>query len=159
MDYRIEDKDAFTVVGKSYDVTCRDGENLRQIPMFWGACSGDGTLERLGALAAGDELYGICLDMKPDQETFTYMIACQADREAAPEGFASREIAGYTWAIFTSVGLMPGAIQNVFGRVYQEWFPATGYEHAGGPEMEVYPPGDTTSEDYRCEVWVPILKK
>ncbi|WP_084112116.1 GyrI-like domain-containing protein [Paramaledivibacter caminithermalis] len=45
--------------------------------------------------------------------------------------------------------------------MYSEWFPATGYEHSGGPEIELYPneglcPSD---DDYRCEVWIPIIKK
>ncbi|MDB5084879.1 MAG: AraC family transcriptional regulator [Bacilli bacterium] len=48
---------------------------------------------------------------------------------------------------------LPGAIQEVWGRIFQEWFPATGYQHAGGPELEVYPPGDTGSDDYRCEIY------
>ncbi|HEX3048736.1 MAG TPA: GyrI-like domain-containing protein [Bacillota bacterium] len=43
--------------------------------------------------------------------------------------------------------------------MYSEWFPSTGYEHAGGMDMEVYPPGNADDENYRCEVWVPITKK
>ncbi|MNR44289.1 Bacterial transcription activator, effector binding domain [compost metagenome] len=106
-------------------------------------------------------MLGLVLDMQPGSEDFTYMIASQSDADAASiaEGFTSAAIPASTWVIFTSVGPMPGAIQDVFCRIYQEWFPATGYEHSGGPEMEVYPPGDTTAEDYRCEVWVPIVKK
>lgn len=36
MDYRIEEKPAFTVAGKGIRVTTRDGENTRLIPKFWG---------------------------------------------------------------------------------------------------------------------------
>jgi AraC family transcriptional regulator len=54
---------------------------------------------------------------------------------------------------------MPGAIQKVWERIFQEWFPATGYEHAEAPELEVYPDGNTAAEDYRCEVWIPVVKK
>ncbi|RKP51611.1 helix-turn-helix domain-containing protein [Cohnella endophytica] len=162
MDYRIVEKEAFKVVGSILETTCRDGENMRRIPLFWQQCHQDGTAAKLGAIASGENMYGICLDMKPNHEDFSYMIAVDAaaDQAEAPEGFALRTIPASTWAIFASVGPMPGAIQSLFARIFQEWFPATGYEHSGGPEMEVYPPdGDTTAEDYRCEVWIPIVKK
>ena len=69
------------------------------------------------------------------------------------------EISAQTWAVFESIGPMPDAIQKVWGRICSEWFPATSFEHADAPDLEVYPAGDAGSEDYRCEVWVPIIKK
>jgi AraC family transcriptional regulator len=159
VDYRIMEKEAFTVVGKSVQVTCQDNENLRQIPKFWEECHRNGTTAKLSSIGTDENLLGICMDMQPGKEDFTYMIATKADAVSPAEGFALSTIPASTWAIFTSVGPMPGAIQSVFGRIYQEWFPATGYEHSGAPEMEVYPPGDITAEGYRCEVWIPIVKK
>ncbi|KAB8138124.1 AraC family transcriptional regulator, partial [Gracilibacillus oryzae] len=54
---------------------------------------------------------------------------------------------------------MPDAIQNVWKRIFSEWFPSTGYEHADAPELEVYYPGDPASADYRSEVWIPVIDK
>jgi AraC family transcriptional regulator len=159
MDYRMVEKEAFTVVGKSIQTTCEGGEQTRQIPKFWQECHQDGTTAKLGSIGTGENLLGICLDMQPGKGDLTYMIASQTDLTSHEEGFSLRTIPASTWAIFTSVGPMPGAIQSVFGRIFQEWFPATGYEHVGAPELEVYPPGDTTAEDYRCEVWIPIVKR
>jgi AraC family transcriptional regulator len=159
MDYRIVEKEAFTVIGKSIQTTCQDGENTRQIPKFWEECHLDGTFAKLDFLATSESLFGICLDMQPGQGDFNYMIASQTDQTSPDVGLSLRTIPASTWAIFTSVGPMPGAIQSLFGRIFQEWFPATGYEHAGAPELEVYPPGDTAADDYRCEVWIPIVKR
>ena len=54
---------------------------------------------------------------------------------------------------------MPDAMPRVWERIFSEWFPATGYEHAGGPEMEVYlSDADPSSEDYYSEIWIPIKK-
>ncbi|WP_337099714.1 AraC family transcriptional regulator [Paenibacillus sp. YIM B09110] len=158
MDYRIEEKEAFNVLGKSIEVTCEDGQNLRDIPKFWAECNSNGTIQQFETAGIKGDLLGICLDMKPGQGEFTYMIAGQTTGGNA-EGLSLRSIPASTWAIFTSIGPLPGAIQAVFGRIYQEWFPATGYEHAEGPEIEMYPPGDTTADDYRCEIWIPIMKK
>ncbi|WP_207671378.1 AraC family transcriptional regulator [Paenibacillus cymbidii] len=159
MDYRMEDKAAFPVIGRSRRMTCEGGSNLRDIPAFWGECEQDGTLAALGAASRTGTLLGVCLDMQPGQGDFTYLIGCESEASAAPAGCETRTIAAYTWAIFAAVGTLPESIQSTIGRIYQEWFSATGYEHAGGPELEVYPPGDTTATDYRCEVWVPVVKK
>lgn len=40
-----------------------------------------------------------------------------------------------------------------------EWFPAYGYERAADYEIEVYPPGDRNSDDYVCEIWIPVAEK
>jgi len=162
MDYKIVDKDAFVVAGKAYRTTCAGGENSREIPTFWAASNADGTVKRLAGLSTDGNVLGVIADMTPGSDEFTYLIAAEiedAARAQGQDGFVTRTIPAATWAVFTSVGPLPGAIQDVFRRIYQEWFPATGYEHAAGAELEVYPAGDTASADYRCEVWVPIVKK
>ncbi|MFC5650641.1 effector binding domain-containing protein [Paenibacillus solisilvae] len=159
MDYKIVEKDAFTVAGKSIQVSTKEGENHRQIPAFWNQSHADGTIQKLAAIGGDEDILGICLEMDHSKEQFTYLIAVKAHSESSGDGFGLTNIPASTWAVFPSIGPMPGAIQNVWQRIFQEWFPATGYEHSNGPDLEIYPPGDTAAEDYRCEVWVPIMKK
>jgi AraC family transcriptional regulator len=59
VDYRIEDKEAFTVIGKSIQVTCQDGEHMHQIPKFWEECHQNGTIEELTSIGTGENLFGI----------------------------------------------------------------------------------------------------
>ncbi|KIL35711.1 AraC family transcriptional regulator [Cohnella kolymensis] len=151
--YRIEDKEAFMVTGKSVQLMCGDESYSRQ--SFWSDCHRDGTIRKLVSSDPHHRLLGITMDINED---FTYMIASEAAEIAPAEGLTVRMIPACTWVIFTSVGPLPGAIQSLFTRIFQEWFPATGYEHSGAPEIEVYLPGDSTAEDYTCEVWIPILK-
>jgi AraC family transcriptional regulator len=159
MDYKIVEKPAFTVIGKSMEVTTRDGENFRRIPQFWTECNTDGTSDQLIQLAADNNWLGICMSMDMEKELLSYWIGVEADAAADPQGYETAVIPAASWAVFTSVGPMPHAIQNVWERIFQEWFPGTGYEHTGGPEFELYPPGDTAAADYVCEVWVPVVKK
>ncbi|MNB91802.1 Transposon Tn10 TetD protein [compost metagenome] len=159
MDYRIEHKEAFRVIGRKLETTTRDGENLREIPKFWDTCNSDGSSDRLVELGGGvHDLLGICADMKHEQETLSYWVAVESEA-AVPDGYSSTVIPAATWAVFTSIGPMPHAIQKVWERIFQEWFPGTRYEHSGGPEFELYPPGDPSAEDYRCEVWIPVMSK
>ena len=51
-----------------------------------------------------------------------------ATTKDCPEQFAQLEVAASTWAIFEAVGLFPDALQNVWGRIYSEWFPSSNYE-------------------------------
>ncbi len=158
MDYRIVEKAAFPVVGKGIRVSTVDGENFRRIPKFWDECMEDGTYEALCGLSQGKEVFGICMEFCKDQHELTYMIAVQSDA-AVPTGMEQREISAATWAVFPSVGPVPDAIQKVWQRIFAEWFPATGYEHADGPELEVYPISTMDEAEYRCEVWIPIVKQ
>lgn len=169
MDYRIVDKPAFKVVGKALKTTTIENQNLQDIPKFWGECWQNGDGNRLSSMIDdkgqfGDSLLGICMDYSREQEEFTYLIAVEKGENfagAVPEGFVEKLIPAATWAIFESIGPMPNAIQEVWKRIFSEWFPSTGYEHSGGPELEVYPPpkGSTSDADYRCEVWIPIVKR
>lgn len=40
-----------------------------------------------------------------------------------------------TWAVFESIGPFPETLQDVWGRIYSEWFPSSGYEVVEGPEI------------------------
>lgn len=159
MEYRIEQKEAFTIIGKSVRVTCQNNEHTSRIPLFWEECQHDGTLENICAIGTSETLFGVCMDMDMEKGEFTYMIAAAADVSTQAAGLSVRTIPACLWAMFPSVGPIPDALQNVWGRVFQEWLPASDYKHAAAPEMEVYPPGDVTRDDYRCEVWIPVVKK
>jgi len=50
-------------------------------------------------------------------------------------------------------------IDKTFARAEVEWMDKSGYERAGNYEMMVYPLGDTESDDYYCEAWIPVRKK
>ncbi|WP_346989112.1 GyrI-like domain-containing protein, partial [Bacillus sp. SW7] len=49
--------------------------------------------------------------------------------------------------------------QNVWGRIYSEWFPSSNYELAEGPEILWNESKDVSSPNFRSEIWIPVLKK
>ncbi len=63
-----------------------------------------------------------------------------------------------TWAVFQSIGPFPETLQNVWGRIYSEWFPSSGYEVAPGPEILWNESPDTDNPKYRSEIWIPVKK-
>ena len=77
---------------------------------------------------------------------------------AVPERWEALEVAASTWAVFTAVGKFPEALQNVWARIYSEWFPSSGYELAGGPEILWNESPDTARPDYKSEIWIPVKR-
>ena len=151
MDYRIFDKPAFDIVGKSRKFVEASKENTRLIPQFWDEFEKDkrgnealikATQNRLG-LVTGSKSLGVSM-CKAGMEEFTYAIGVETTLKTLPMGFELIHIPAATWAVFECVGPIPDAIHEVTERIFVEWFPSAGYEHPEH-ELEVYLPGNTTS--------------
>lgn len=157
LNYKMIEKEAFTVVGKKIPVTCKDGENFKIVPEFCNQCGHDGTCDTLGKMCTDNMgVMGICANMQND--CFDYYMAVTHTGGEIPDGMETLEIPKLTWAVFEAVGPIPGAIQDVWKQIFSEWFPTNEYEHANGPELEVYELGDMTKPDYKSYVWIPVIK-
>jgi AraC family transcriptional regulator len=167
MEFRIEKRNEFAVTGLTIRASTENGANLREIPAFWDDCNSKGhvkAFERAMPRDAKLGVMGVCVnDFDAKTNTFTYLVGIErpADaqaRKALPRGCAEFVVPAGTWAVFSSRGPLPGAIQDVWKRIYSEWFPSSGYEHADSPDLEVYGMGDIQAADYYCEVWLPVRK-
>jgi AraC family transcriptional regulator len=158
MNYKIMEKPEMRFVGKKETVSVAGGQNFVRIPQIWQEVMRDGVFEKIAELSNGNPsgVLGICADFKEEQ--LDYYVA-SASAEKTPAGLDELLIPAGLWVVFECVGPMPKAIQEVWKRVYTEWFPSSGYEHAGGAELEWYSDGDGSAEDYVSEIWIPIIKK
>ena len=158
MDYRIENKDAFTVIAKSRIFPYEGAENT--IPSFWQEHQMSSSAQTVRGI------YGINHDENMSGDTFEYLIAdpC-APGAKAPYGYEIRTIPAFTWAVFPIRGAMPDALQNVNSRIFSEWLPGLKeYEFAAGYCVEYYDDPQkyakgTQDADYYCEIWIPIRQK
>lgn len=159
MNYKIVKKEGFKVVGIQRKIKSANGENFKEVPKFWNDCMKDGSMDWVRSNAGSLGVLGVSLDLQNFYNgNFTYMIAVEKIDGPLPEGFVSVTVPAATWAVFEAVGPLPDANQDVVKRIFSEWFPATGYQHDCAPEIEVYPDGDTNSQNYRCEIWIPVKK-
>lgn len=164
MKYRIEKMDAFRVVGPKLETTWTEEnkESFREIPQFWAQQTAQGLIPRLLPLMDTQPtgLMGLSVMDGTGGEKdnrFEYYIAV-ASTKPTPGGMAEYHVPAGTWAIFECKGPMPTAIQALAQRIMTEWFPNSGYQHANGPDIEMYGEGDQTSPDYLSWVWVPVKK-
>ncbi|MEW9677280.1 GyrI-like domain-containing protein [Lentibacillus sp. L22] len=49
-----------------------------------------------------------------------------------------------------------GAMPKTWKQIFSEWFPSSGYKHAGTPELEVYLDENPSSPDLYSEIWIPV---
>ena len=158
MDYKIVKKDAFTVIANVKIFPYEGAENT--VPQFWQEHYQAGK----GKTVMG--IYGICIDENMEHDTFAYLIADPYNPVTeVPEGFVTRTIPAFTWAVFPCRGAIPNAIQAVNVKIYSEWLPALKeYEIAAGYCMEYYDDPakytkGTMDADYYCEIWIPVKQK
>ncbi|CAM3931078.1 AraC family transcriptional regulator [Alkalicoccus chagannorensis] len=161
MNWRIEEKPAFRLIGKMERVPIVfEGEN-EHISAMWKKM----TQEEMAQLQA-------LSDMEPsgiiqatadfsegrmeEEGDVSHYIGVVSSRKA-PEPFSEREVPAGTWAVFTAKGSFPEALQETWGRIYSEWFPSSGYEQTGGPEMLWSEQEDTTDPAFHSEIWIPVI--
>jgi AraC family transcriptional regulator len=158
MDYRITAKDSFTVIGSAKEFFYENAK--QQIPAFWQEHFASGK----GQTVCG--MFGINIDEQMGSEKFEYLIADVYNPAMdIPEGFVTRTIPAFTWAIFPCKGAMPESLQNVNEKIFSEWLPALKeYEFAAGYCVEMYDdpdkyPKGTQDENYCAEIWIPVKRK
>ena len=158
MDYRIEKKEAFAVLGSAGTFPYEGAKQT--IPQFWQAHFAAGK----GSVVCGK--YGINIDAQMGHDTFEYLIADDyTPGKPIPDGFVTRTIPALTWAVFPCTGPLPQALQDVNTKIFTEWLPALrDYEFAAGYCVEMYAdpreyPKGTMDEKYYSEIWIPVKKK
>lgn len=153
MNYRIEQKNSFSVVGVKQRFSNVDGlgENIGKM---WSETPQE-TIAQIAEL--GNGLVGVYSGMYEDNTTDYYIAAIT--KKHPPKTLCTLEIPPLTWAIFEIVGALPTAMTEMWVRIFSEWFPSSGYEHAEAPEVEWYSNGDLSSPNYKSEIWIPVVKK
>lgn len=156
MNYRIEKKEAFRVVGISQPLEKELEKNFALVPKMWDKAAGDGTIPRLAGKMNTPVKGVFGISACGSAEEWRYYIAV-ASTLPADEGIEEYTVKGSTWAIFPGGGPMPQAIQELEQRIITEWLPTSGYEYANGPDIELYISPDPQNAQY--EVWIPVVKK
>lgn len=154
MNYRIETKEPFRIIGVSVPLEKDIEKNFAVIPAKWGEISADGTLQRLAAMIDTPPYGVLGVSTCNDTEPWRYYIAVSSSHAA--EGLEEYTVPGATWAIFSGTGTNQ-AIQELERRIVTEWLPTSGYEYGNAPDVEVYLNPDP--ENARFEVWIPVVKR
>jgi AraC family transcriptional regulator len=163
MNYRIEEKQAFHIVGIKERVPIIFHGVNPKIAAMWESLS-DETINKLkklsnvnplGMLSASMNFSGERMEEKGELDHYIGV----ATTKECPDNLIQLEVPALTWAVFEAVGPFPDTLQDVWGRIYSEWFPSSNYEQVEGPEILWNEHKDVTSPTFKSEIWIPVLKK
>lgn len=154
MNYRIETKEAFRIVGVSVPLQKEIEQNFMTIPSKWQEVSMDGTLQKLAAMMDAPPMGVLGVSACNDAESWKYYIAVPSTQGKAD--FEEYIVPAATWAIFPGEGTNQ-SIQELERRIVTEWLPTSGYEYGNAPDVEVYLNPDP--QNAKFEVWIPVVKK
>ncbi|WOT36381.1 AraC family transcriptional regulator [Streptomyces coeruleorubidus] len=165
MQYRVVDRPAFTVAGfKTRVPLVHSGPNQAIIDFVRGL--GKQALEQLGKLSDQEPhgIVAVCDDLDPSRAEGTELDYYQAVITAAsapsdvPVGVTTLPVPSGTWAVFTTSGPAPQAIQELWRDVFTEWFPSNPYRSRPGPEiLRTDLSADGTKAD--AELWLPVERE
>lgn len=154
MNYRIESREAFRIVGVSVPLHKDIEENFTVIPSKWAEVSMNGTLQKLIGLMDTPPMGVLGISLCNDEEAWKYYISVSSSKDA--DGLEEYTVPAATWAIFSGTGTNQ-SIQELERRIVTEWLPTSGYEYGSAPDIEVYLNPDPQNAQY--EVWIPVVKR
>ena len=153
LNYRIEDKDNFIVaaVFRNFNL-----DKKNEIPEFWKEVKKDGTLQKLSDNYTKNTL-GICIGTQNVFE-YQYGIGREIEESEDIDGIKSElrmkvvEIPKCSWVVFKCEGQDEKDINELWTRIYKEFFITTTYKQCMDIDFELYDDKDT-------EIWIPISKE
>ncbi len=162
MNYRIIEKEAFKIVGFKKRVPIVFSGVNEEITKMYKILTPEivmklkslSNIEPRGMISASTNFSE---DRMSENGKLDHHIGVATTQEYT-DGFDILEVPQLTWAVFESIGPFPETLQNIWGRIYSEWFPTVDYESVNGPEIVWRESPDTTNPNYRSEIWIPVKK-
>lgn len=150
LNFRIEHKQAFRILGLSCPLDKSLENNFKVIPNEWNKAVENGKLMKLRQMNDLEPkgVLGIC---DHHSSIWKYYIAVASTQSHSE--FETCVIPESMWAVFTGRGTNV-SLQVLERRVIMEWLPTSGYQCADVPDIEYYIQADPNDAIY--EYWLPI---
>ncbi len=159
---RIEEKDAFQVIGRKTWIFGQDNEIFSR---FWDESHKNGYIDEIIAYRKGvpgavtkSNSFGVSrVEKDPSNRAFDFYIATEKilESDEVIPNTDEYTVPSCTWAIFSNSGELPMSLVEAEMHTFMGWLPNSEYEHAYAPELEVYPVEDSSL----VEFWLPIKKR
>lgn len=163
MNYRIVEKEAFNIVGIKKRVPIIFNGVNSEIAEMWKSLNEErihqlkelSNTEPKGIISASTNFSEERMEEKGELDHYIGV----ATTKECPANLTQLKVSASTWAVFEAVGPFPAALQDIWGRIYAEWFPASNYEQAEGPEILWNENKDVSSPTFKSEIWIPVKRR
>ncbi|WP_328623544.1 AraC family transcriptional regulator [Streptomyces sp. NBC_00354] len=161
MRYRVVDRPDFSVVGlKARVPLVHAGPNQAIIDFVRGIDRQIlGRLEKLSDQEP-QGIVAVCDDLDPSRAEGTELDYYQGviTSAAAPDGTTVLPVPAGVWAVFTTSGPAPQAIQELWRDVFTQWFPSNPYRSRPGPEI-LHTRLSSDGIEADAELWLPVERE
>lgn len=163
MDYKIEKEDKIKFIG--FKKTINANEGYKECPKFWDEIgekyfSKLNDDSRISKIIKDNNIGEFALCKENNNNTFDYWICGKYNGKETAKELEFIEVEASLWAKFRCVGPLPGALQTVNTKIWEEWIINNKeYELNLGCDIEWYSDGDTLSDKYESAIWLPIKEK
>jgi AraC family transcriptional regulator len=160
MDYRIEEKNTFTIVGiKERILYVYNGENSAITEMeklltdeVYNKLKNLGDVKPYGRYEAS---FNFTEEENEEHAELDYLIGVATTKKDLL-GFDYYHVPALTWVIFTINGNLPDVIEDAWGRIYSEWLPSSHYQVIEGPDILFIENENSEDPNYKSEIWIPV---
>ena len=163
MDYRIEKKESFNIVGVKKRIPIQfEGENQEIIKLAKSITPEQ--REKLHSYANMEPnqvvnvSYNFDSGRLEEKGSLDHMLGFLTTKETGLDEFDVVEVPVLTWAIFSSTGAFPAIMQDTWGKIVSEWLPSSDYELVEAPEISFT--GDLSDiNNVYSEIWIAVKKR
>ena len=163
MEYRIEKKPAFTLVGVSKRVPMQfEGVNNEIVKLAQSITEEQHNemhrVKNLEPCEIVNASYDADEDFLKEEGDLTHMIGVLTTSIDAKDILDKVEIQACDWAVFPNEGPFPETLQNTMAKTYSEWLPASGYELIKAPNFSFTKMNECKANYAYSEIWIPVRK-
>lgn len=160
MDTRIVDRPALRLAGHATRVPLQhEGENPR-IAEFVSSIAPE-EHQRLQALSSAEPagLLSVTDEVEqdaPEGSELTYLHGVAVAADTTVDGLDVIDVPAGRWAVFTSSGAHPDALQGTWAATATDWFPSNPWRLRPGPSLVAYLERADDFSTATTELWLPV---
>ena len=164
MEFRIEDKPAFNLVGVSKRVPMQfEGVNNEIVKLALSITEEQKAemhrLQNIEPYEIVNASYDADYQFLKEEGDLTHLIGFLTTEDQVSDQLDKVPVRACTWAVFPNEGPFPSTLQETMAKTYSQWLPSSDYELIDAPTFS-FTKMDPYKKDYAySEVWIPVRKK
>ena len=158
LDYTIIDKEAFKLIGFKNTFSATEIMEGKEYGRFIRDLEKESKFDKLLDSQCSDLKIAAGKYRSDDLTKYDAIVGTFLSSDEYLKNYDILDIAATKWTVFKGKGPVKDTLFKLWERIFIEWFPQTKFQHSGLIELELFPKGDTGSDTYEYEIWIPIQR-